>query len=165
MTNNTLAFIALCNEYCSALENCSASEPRDFVGRMLGLLPRIYITARDLVADGFADEYVDPALTEQAYDSIRAAIERLLGEHDTYLDTFESDMKYSDTPIGASVAEGLADLFQVLYNFIETVRDSPEEVIDGAVSAVREDFELNWGQTLCNVLRPLNSIYYNDLLQ
>lgn len=164
MTNNTLAFIALCNEYCSALENASTCESaREFTGTMLSLLTRIYITARDLQPAAGADEgYIDSALEEDMYDRVRNDIAMLLGENDTYLETFESDMKYSDTPIAASISESLADLFQVFYNFLETVRDAPDELIESAVESVRDDFCYSWSQTLCNVLRPLNSIYYNE---
>lgn len=166
MTNNTLAFIALCNEYCSALEGADATQKQQFVGNMLSLLPRIYITARDLEVDSLADAgYIDSTLDETAYDSVRRNLEYVMGEDDTYLETFENDMKYSDTPIAASVAESLADLFQVFYNFIETVRDAPQDLIDSAVAAVKEDFNYNWSQTLVNVLRPLNSAYINEFAQ
>ena len=84
-----------------------------------------------------------------------------MGEDDTYLEVFESDMKYSDTPIGASLAEGLADLFQVFYNYIETVRDAPDDLAAAAITAVHEDFKLSWGQTLTNIMRHIHSIYYN----
>ena len=166
MKNNTLAFIALSNEYCQAIENSEQAESRrDFVGNMLSLLPRIYICARDLGGEELAEEgYIDSFLDENAYDATRRNIENLLGDQDTYLETFEDDMKYSDTPIGASVAEGLCDLFQVLYDFVETVRDAPEDLILSAIAAIKEDFEYNWSKTLCNVLRPLNNIYYNDLV-
>lgn len=161
MTNNTLAFTALCNEYCAALENAAAAEPRDFVAEMLRLLPRIYITGADLAEDGALDEgFIDQALDEDSYDRIRSTLQCLMGEDDTYLEVFEDDMKYSDTPLGASVSESLADLFQVFYNFLEAVREAPDDLVASAVSAVKEDFESFWAQTLCNVMRPLNTIYY-----
>ncbi len=164
MTNNTLAFIALCNEYCAAVEHARETESTDFVRTMLRLLPRLYISAADLQAESaLFDSYIDSALDEDYYDSMRRNMEMLLGENDTYLEVFEEDMKYSDTPIGASIAENLADLFQVAYNFLEAVRDAPDELIDAAVAAVSDDFKSYWGQTLCNVLRPLNHIYYGQL--
>lgn len=161
MTNNTLAFTALCNEYCAALENAATAEPRAFVAEMLRLLPRIYITGADLAEDGALDEgYIDQALDEDTYDRVRNTLQALMGEDDTYLEVFEDDMKYSDTPLGASLSEGLADLFQVFYNFLEAVREAPDDLVASAVAAVKEDFESFWAQTLCNVMRPLNSIYY-----
>lgn len=162
MTNNSLAFTALCNEYCAALENCGADTPRSFVQNMLRLLPRIYITASDIPADSFGDGFVGPALDEDSYEAVRRNVAALMGNDDTYLEAFEEDMKYSDTPIGASVSENLADLFQVFYNFLETVREAPEPIVEQALAGVKEEFCNYWGQTLCNVMRPLNNIFYNS---
>ncbi len=85
----------------------------------------------------------------------------MLGEDDTYLEVFEQDMKYSDTPIGASIAEGLADLFQVFYNAVEALRDAPDELADDIFASISDDFASYWSQTLCNVMRPLNHILNN----
>ncbi|WP_303331400.1 DUF5063 domain-containing protein, partial [uncultured Muribaculum sp.] len=127
LNNNSLAFIGLCNEYCQTLESARETECDDFIAAMLRLLPRIYITASDLKIDdlGLEEPYIDGRLDEDYYDSIRRSIENLLGPDDTYLEVFEEDMKYSDTPIAASVSEGLADIFQVLYNFLEAIKDVP----------------------------------------
>ena len=89
-------------------------------------------------------------------------MENLLGPDDTYLEVFEEDMKYSDTPIAASVSEGLADIFQVMYNLLDAIRDMPEEVVLSALVAVKDDFESYWSRVLCNVLRALNHIRYTS---
>ena len=70
-------------------------------------------------------------------------------------------MKYSDTPVAASVSESLADIFQVMYNFIASVRDSTEENIQLALIAMHDDFESYWGAIVCNVLRALHNIKTN----
>ncbi len=100
-------------------------------------------------------------MDEDYYDAIRRNIENLMGPDDTYLEVFEEDMKYSDTPIAASISEGLADILQVCYNFIETIKDAPEHVIVDALYAMKEDFQIYWSRILCNVLRALNHIYYS----
>mgnify|MGYP002946583568 FL=1 len=163
LNNNSLAFIGLCNEYCQTLESARETECDDFIAAMLRLLPRIYITASDLKIDdlGLEEPYIDGRLDEDYYDSIRRSIENLLGPDDTYLEVFEEDMKYSDTPIAASVSEGLADIFQVLYNFLEAIKDVPNELIDQALIAVKDDFQSYWSRILCNVMRALNHIRYN----
>ena len=165
LNNNSLAFIGLCNEYCQTLESARETECDDFIAAMLRLLPRIYITASDLKIDdlGLEEPYIDGRLDEDYYDSIRRSIENLLGPDDTYLEVFEEDMKYSDTPIAASVSEGLADMFQVLYNFLEAIKDVPNELIDQALIAVKDDFQSYWSRILCNVMRALNHIRYNAL--
>lgn len=165
LNNNSLAFIGLCNEYCQTLESARETECDDFIAAMLRLLPRIYITASDLKIDdlGLEEPYIDGRLDEDYYDSIRRSIENLLGPDDTYLEVFEEDMKYSDTPIAASVSEGLVDIFQVLYNFLEAIKDVPNELIDQALIAVKDDFQSYWSRILCNVMRALNHIRYNAL--
>lgn len=162
LTPNILAFTALANEYCAALEHAPEAEgAEEFVKEMLRLLPRIYISATDLPGEGFGDfGSLADALEEDRYNAVRDSLASLLGEDDTFLEVFQEDMKYSDTPIAASVSECLSDIFQALYNYLETVRDAPVEVVETAVSAVSEEFKSYWSATLCNVLRPLNDIRF-----
>lgn len=164
LNTNAIAFIGLCNEYCSALENAAEQESEEFVAHMLKLLPRLYIAATDLSVNYVEDEepYIDNVLDEDYYDSIRRGVEMLMGENDTYLEVFEEDMKYSDTPVAASIAEQLSDIFQVLFNFINTVRDATDEVVAIAILSVRDDFRSYWSATLCNVLRALNHLAYRN---
>lgn len=109
--------------------------------------------------DGYYGSYID----EDYYNSVRRHMGQLLGPDDVFLETFEEDMKYSDTPIAASVSECLADIFQPLYNFISIVKDTDGEQLEGAYRHAHEEFAAYWSQTLCNVLRALNHIYYNTL--
>lgn len=163
INNNSLVFIGLCNEYCKTLENAREMERDDFIAAMLRILPRVYITMTDVNVGSalFEDAYIDGHLDEDYYEAVRRNIENLLGPDDTYLEVFEEDMKYSDTPIAASVSEGLTDIFQVFYNFLESVRDVPEELVEQALVAIKEDFESYWSRILCNLLRPLNQIRYS----
>ena len=163
LTPNSIAFIGLCHEYCSALENARESSRAEFVADITKLLPRLYISASDLNAE--ADDYnpnIESSLDEDYYDSVRRNVESLMGPSDVYLEVFEDDMKYSDTPIAASISEGLADIFQSLYNFLSMVKNAPEEITIAALSAMKEDFETYWSQILRNVLRAVNHIKYND---
>lgn len=165
LSPNSLAFVALSNEYCAAVEGVSqVADSRTFVATMLRLLPRIYIVASDLAPAPSLDEdapYLDSYLSEDYYEEACESIRTLLGTDDVYLETFEEDMKYSETPVAASVAEGLCDIFQELYNFISVVRDAHESQINDALIAVKNDFESFWSQQVVNVLRPLNQLRYN----
>lgn len=161
LNTNSLAFIALCNEYCVTMENARETSREEFLAQIVKLLPRIYISASDLRVPSLNEDeeaYLGSVLDEDYYESVRRGVENLLGADDVYLEVFEEDMKYSDTPIGASISENLADLFQVLFNFVETVKDAPQPMIEIALVAVKDDFVSYWSQTLCNVLRPLNHL-------
>lgn len=162
-----LAVTALSAEYCRALQTCRDMEPEEFTDRMVNLLPRLYLAFTDVEPDetmalSEEDEYFETYVDEDFYDSIRRGVEVLLGPDDTFLETFEENMKYSDTPIAASVSECLADIFQPLFNFISIVRDSEGEKAEAAYRNCREDFAAYWAQTLCNVLRALNNIKYKS---
>lgn len=160
LTPGSLAFIGLCNEYCQAIETATQSDCNTFVESALRLLPRMYIAATDLSCMSDPDYTLEQALDEEQYDSICLSLRQLLGESDTYLEVFEEDMKYSDTPIAASIAEDLSDIFQACYNFIATIKDAPEAAVVEAMRAMKQDFEVYWSRTLCNVMRALNQIRY-----
>lgn len=161
LTPNHISFIGLCNEFCTAIAQASESDAPDFVAEMTRLLPRLYISASDLPTNDNTDLAIEEVMDEDQYNAIRRQLETLLGENDTYLEVFEQDMKYSDTPIGASISESLADLAQVFFNIVETVREAPTEIIPEMLEAAKADFDTYWSQTLCNVMRPLNQIRYN----
>ena len=167
MTNNEIAFTALCNEYCTALADPFAFKATDFVDTMLRLLPRIYICARDCAVNEKLTEgngWIDAAMSEAEYDSARRAVSALLGEHDVYLEVFEEDMKYSETPVSSSISENLADIYQALYDFLNTVRYGTDETASAAIEAVTESFREYWGTVLCNVLRALNYLWAQGLI-
>lgn len=162
MNRRLITLTSLSAEYCSACENAGEMEKKEFIDRMLDLLPRIYWEFFDISADGIVMleefDYFSSYVDEDYYESVRRQIETLLGPDDVFLETFEEDMKYSDTPIAASVGECLADIFQPLYNFISLVKESDGLSASEAYLSCREDFDSYWSQTLCNVMRALNAV-------
>lgn len=154
---------SLATQYCVTLENASEFEKGDFTARMCLLLPRIYLALLEHIPEVPAqeDELYGSAsyLDEDYYESIRRRLEALFGEDDMFLETFEDDMKYSDTPIAVSMAESLSDIFQALYNFAAVVRDTGADGIERAYAVLYANFCEYWAQRLVNVLRPLNALY------
>lgn len=165
LNRKMLNITAYASQYCEAVENAREMEKEEFVVRMTELLPQIYGEFAGLSPEevgvldyGYYQTYVD----EQWYDTIRRNVEMVLGPDDVFLETFEEDMKYSDTPIAASIAESLADIFQALYNFIMVVKETDGQELTGAYVECRENFASYWSQTLCNVLRALNHLRFNQ---
>lgn len=156
--------VALCAEYCSTLENCMEVELKELTDALLGQLPRIYYEFHDIDAgeSPLLEEWgvgVSEHLDEEQYEGVRMQLATAFGEDDTYLETFEKDMKYSDTPIATTISENLADLYQPLYDFVVETRESAGDNLEEAYRACKESFKEYWSQTLCNVLRALNAIY------
>ena len=164
LSRNSLSLIAMANEYCHEIEAALDKEREDFVTTMLKLLPRIYIVIRDVVEKEDTEDllFIDSYLYEDAYNNAREKVYRLLGEDDVYLEVFEEDMKYSDTPIATTVSENLADIYQELYNFVMTLQNAPTEVAGDVIYALKDSFKSYWGQTLVNVMRALHNLSYNE---
>ena len=156
---NSLAFIALANEYCHTIENIRDLERAEFIAAMLKLLPRLYIVVTDI--DEYADSFdvdLQFALSEQEYDQTRSLISMVMAHDDVYLEVFEEDMKYSDTPIAATISENLSDLYQEFFNLVYSVKDADTYAQIQLLALCKEDFKEFWGQTLCNVLRALHAM-------
>lgn len=153
-------------EYCHAVESCDNMGKEAFVRGMLSVLPRIYLEFAGVtdfednsLEFGYTADYVD----EDYYNRLRMRMEQLLGPDDTFLETFEEDMKYSDSPIAASISESLADIFQVLYNFLAASREADDMQLAGVFNECLENFRSYWGQTLVNVLRPLHHLCFSGM--
>ena len=161
-TNRLLDLVSMSKSYCEICHQALQYTRQEFTDHMLDLLPRIYWNFFDLSAGvslgetDFFSEYVD----ENLYEDVRKNISSVMGSADTFLETFEEDMKYSETPITASISESLADIFQPLFNFISIVHDSEGTQMEEAFISCKEDFENYWSQTLCNALKALNNIKY-----
>ncbi|MDE5585382.1 MAG: DUF5063 domain-containing protein [Muribaculaceae bacterium] len=155
--------VALCAEYCSTVESCLDADAKEITDILLGQLPRIYYEFHDIDAGESVslEEWgvgVSEHLDEDQYESVRMQLATAFGEDDSYLETFEKDMKYSDTPIATTISENLADIYQPLYDFVVETRESEGENLEEAYRACKESFREYWSQTLCNVLRALNAI-------
>lgn len=161
LSPNSLAFIALSNEYCHTLENIFDFERDEFIAKMLKILPRIYIAASDININQFEENFfAESYLDEESYNAVKNNVCRLLEDDDVYLEVFMEDMKYSDTPLGSSISENLADIYQPLFNLVAGVKDATIEATNELLADCKADFETYWGQTLCNVLRALHSLRF-----
>ncbi len=172
MENNDIdrlgEILRLAATYCTLVQNPEVEEREDYIRELLIILSRIY--SEFLAFKPQTDEEEDYALDqglgaflqqhsdESLYNYVRNQMQQIMAPDDTYLDMFEEDMKYSDTPIAATISESLADIFQPLYNFAEEARLSEGATLKEAYLQCREEFNEYWSQTLTNVLRPLNAL-------
>ena len=141
---NTLEFVTVALEFCTFVENAGNTGLFDFLDKAVKILPLLYLKAT-LLPEAEEDEDAEPELTvtEDMYESVRNRIAGLLGEKDSYLETFHPDMQYSDTPIAAFISENLADVYQ-------------------AIVLCRKNFCEFWGQQLLNALKALHAVRYSD---
>ena len=150
---NTLEFVTVALEFCTFVENAGNTGLFDFLNKAVKILPLLYLKATLLP---------ELTVTEDMYESVRNRIAGLLGEKDSYLETFHPDMQYSDTPIAAFISENLADVYQDTGNFISLFRQGNEEVMLEAIVLCRKNFCEFWGQQLLNALKALHAVRYSD---
>lgn len=107
----------------------------DFVDKATKLLPLLYLKASLLPeVESEEETELELSVSEDMYESVRSRIAGLLGERDSYLETFHADMRYSDTPIAAFISENLADVYQDTGNFVSLFRQGNEEVMQEAIA-------------------------------
>ena len=163
-----VSLTALCFEYCRTLEAENEIEIVPFCATMIRYLTRIYMTAFDLKPYG-VDEAGDDngaivdALEQEQYDAVQSSAAAILGEYDTFLDTMVDDMRFSDTPVAVSLSEQYADIYQVAYDFAESMRQAPTEAVPDILADFKYRFDSYLSRTICSALRATDFIYHNQL--
>ncbi len=158
---NTVEFVTVAAEFCGFLERVPAMKRRDFVDKALKLLPLLYLKA-SLLPEGERMDETDPEtfVTEADYERVRGSIAALMGSMDDYLDVFLEDMAYSDTPITQTVSENLADIYQVLKDFVCVYQLGLERTMNDSLVICNGHFAAFWGQRLLNAMRALHDVKY-----
>lgn len=164
-SRNVMELVTVAVEYCAYLEHTEGKVRMDFVDTMLKLLPLLYLKAALLpkyeIMD--SDYFSEGFVTEDNYNIVRANINIIMGEKDDYLEVFMEDMKYSESPILATISENLADIYQELKNFVMAYKNAAdEEQMMNALAEVKGEFQLSWGQKLVNVQRALHEVHYSE---
>jgi len=162
-SSTVIDFVTVAVEFCAFLENNGIVSRKEWIDRMLKLLPLIYIKAALLPQTvEINDESPETFVKEEDYARVSAAVSTIMGEEDVYLDVFIEEMKYSDRPVSAFVSEDIADIYQDVRNFVSVYQYGLTDQMNDALFICKQNFENYWGQKLINGLRPLHSLYYND---
>ncbi len=156
-----MEFATVAVQFCVCLEQLEGRSRSEFEDTMLKLLPLLYLKG-ELLPVLPQDESVrlPEAVTEENYEIVRHNIACIMAEDDDYLDVFVEDMKYSDTPVLATVSENLADVYQDVKNFAAACQHGIEDIMQEATAVCRDNFEHYWGQRVVNVMRALHEVRY-----
>jgi len=163
-SKDAIEFTTVAVQYCKYLESFEDAELENLVDVMTKMLPLLYLKAqmipRSELQDGACPETI---VTEDDYNHIVSKLCAVLKNEDTYLEVFLDDMKYSETPIAASISEDMSDIYQDLKNYISIYERGVTENMNDALCICFDNFGIYWGQKLVNVLRALHSLKYNVL--
>ena len=158
-TNDKLEFLTVAVETCKFLEHAGELEKSDFVSKMTKLLPLLYLkTAMVQVSEDVSDDDPERFVTEVEYAQLRAQLADLLGDSDDYLDSFDTNMAFSDTTLAATISEDLADVYQALKDYASCCQVGDEQVMNDALFVCINDFQNYWGARLLGALRALHLV-------
>lgn len=161
-SKDTVEFTTVAVQYCFLLESFEEASMNDLTDKLLKILPLLYLKASLVpAADMETDDEQEVTVTEENYDYILHRLYAVFGKDDTYLEVFMQDMKYSETPISASVSEDLTDIYQDLKNYITIYERGIEENMNDALVICTDNFKAYWGQKLVNVMRALHQLKYS----
>ena len=156
-------FVTVAAETCLLLEHADELAHEDFVEKSLGLLSMLYLKGVLLpVPERVFDDQTERFVTVEDYNSVKDAVAMLMGENDSYLETFHPDMSLSDTPIAAFVSENIADIYQELKDFAANYQLVETDIMNDALADCLTAFAEHWGQKLLNALRALHAVRYSD---
>lgn len=164
-SRDSIEFVTVALQYCAFLENIedglTSNELQD---KLTKILPLLYLKA-SLVPETEQVNEESPEITvsEELYNYMLSRLSSVFGSDDTYLEVFVEDMKYSDTPISASISEDLTDIYQDTKNFVSVYEHGVTENMNDAMYVCIENFKIYWGQKLVNVLRALHSLKYGQI--
>lgn len=161
-SKNTIEFVTVAVQYCAFLEDLKEINESELTDKLTKLLPLLYLKASLIPeTDTVNEEEPEITVTESDYNNISTHIYNIFGQNDTYLEVFLQDMKYSETPISASISEDLSDIYQDLKNFAAIFERGITDNMNDALYVCNENFKAYWGQKLVNVLRALHSLKYS----
>ncbi|OWR78109.1 DUF5063 domain-containing protein [Porphyromonas gingivalis] len=152
-------------EFCALVEQAAALRTTDFIDKASKVLPLLYLKTALLPPYEYSEEvdFVEEYITEESYEQVRSAVESLLGSYDSFLDARHSDMQYSDTPVGASIGECLADVYQQVGNLLGVVRQSNDRAIPQAIGRCLTYFGEYWGNRLLAAAGALHELRYSEV--
>ena len=162
-SHNVLEFVTVAVEFCAFLEKSQGRPRQDFLDTLLKLLPLLYMKAQLLPeVDSQGDFLPRGKVTEDDYNYVRRTVYDILPDEDQYLDvSYDRDMETDETQ-WHSVSEHLADIYQPVRNFLAVYQDGVEDCMADALWALRDSFELYWGEAAVSALKRLHVIRYAE---
>ncbi|MDR2130156.1 MAG: DUF5063 domain-containing protein [Odoribacteraceae bacterium] len=160
-SKEVIEFTTVAKEFCDLVERVTGEEKKQFLVQLQQLLPLIYLKG-SLLPECESDEtgMNEEIVTEEDYNFLHKHIWQLMAGDDEYLEVFDDNMRYSETPVVASIAENVCDIYQDLKNFISSYQHGMLDVIQEALWQLNANFELYWGRACVSVLRAIHAVIY-----
>ncbi len=158
-SKNVIEFVTVANEFCLLLESCSRISEEEFIITAQKILPLLYLKGSVLPKNETElEEEIEKFVNESDWNFIHSAVKEKVGANDEYLEVFEEDMQYSDTPVVAAISENMADIYQDIKDFITAYKVGTIGIMNDALWELNNNFGPYWGQKTVNVLRQIHKL-------
>ena len=156
-SKEVIEFVTVAKEYCAFVENGISEGKKQFLSKLQRFIPLLYLKG-SLLPECECESLglMEETVTEESYNALFLNIREGLGEHDEYLEVFDDNMQFSETPITNSIAEKTCDIYQDLKNFVSAYRHGMLDVMEEALWQVNNSFELYWGKSCASLLRAVH---------
>jgi hypothetical protein len=161
---NVIEFVTVAAGYCNFMEqSIDGADRKKFVDTAVKILPLLYLKASLLPpCTTLGIDELESYVTEDIYEVQRIAVSQIMGDKDDYLDSFVTELEYSDEPLRKSISEDLADIYQDIKDFVFVFKLGLNETMNDALAKCEENFKTIWGPKLLSALRSLHYIIYTD---
>jgi hypothetical protein len=162
MTDTTAAaidqFASLAASYCELIEHHADYSTEDFIGKVRLLLPQLYYHALQLPDVEPVNDDRLPRVAHQEWQQMFANLGAFLGSNDLYWVVFDPLKLEPDSPIAASLADDLTDIWRDLKSGLRHWQASPADVRQEIVWGWRFHFQIHWSYHVVDALRAINAI-------
>lgn len=156
-SRNVVEFVAVANEFCKYAEQASKLKGDELLKILQRILPLMYLKASLLPSpEPVFEDGNEKFVTEAGWFMINDTLREKFGSADAYLELSDEKSTEYDTPVQASIAENMADIYQDIKNFLLLYQTGTDEVMNDALWECRMNFENLWGQKLLSALKAIH---------
>jgi len=158
-----LRFVNFGKDYTDLLSVPLPEERRDFISRLLEIMPAMYSAIMEIpVTSPVFEEGNEKFVSEEEWSGVYQKMAALLGSQNEYVDIPEEDEYDRLEVISRDLSEDLSDIYQDIKDFLELYRNGNEEIMNDALWECRMNCERYWGEKALRASRILHKIYVRD---
>jgi len=163
--SHTLELITVANDFAIFTEGMDKYDKSDILTYLQKVLPLLYIKGSLLPrVPPFEDMVPEHYITEENWDNVYSRYKEKFGKDDEYK-IVSKDEIYGDKAVKASMAEGLADIYQDVKDFLVLYQQNTDTARQNAVHECGRLFEARWGHRLVNVLAAIHKLLYASKIE
>ncbi len=156
-----LEFLAVAQKFCLFIEEIEKYDKIQIFDYMHKALPLLYVRG-SVIPEVAPDNYEanEKYITEEQWQNIFNAIREKLEKDDEYW-FLENDNPLNE-PVKGSFADGLADIYQDMKDFVILYQKPLRDAKKIAVWEIRELFKAHWGFRIVNLLKVMHYDLYSE---